>query len=276
MLKRSITGFFIFIVLAGFLALRFIDVRFFDLFIYIIAVMGSFELCKAFGDRLTNLSKTCICLFTIVIFPIAVFFTKLLLTSIIILISLFILICIFDEKIDNLEKLTSTFLLLFYPTIALICLVKINDIKTPSLSMFFLLSVFLCSMLTDTFAYLIGCTLKGPKLCPKLSPNKTISGGIGGLIGGIGGAFASYFICTIFKMYPFNYLQPIMLYSFLVVTGIVLGAIDELGDLFESYLKRKIGVKDMSNLLPGHGGILDRIDGLSFVSIFAYAIYLIV
>ena len=106
--------------------------------------------------------------------------------------------------------------------------------------------------LTDTAAYFCGIIYGGRKLAPKYSPNKTISGAIGALIAV--GIF-SYFIT------PFdNKLLGIL-------CGIILSAISQIGDISESALKRFCNVKDSGTLMPGHGGVMDRFDGLSCASI---------
>ncbi len=108
----------------------------------------------------------------------------------------------------------------------------------------------------DTFAYLVGSQVGGPKLWPRLSPRKTWSGFLGGtsagiLIGMLGGFWISG--------------QPLWL---LAALAAMLGLVAQAGDLAESALKRRFGVKDASALmLPGHGGLMDRVDGLLPASI---------
>ncbi|HWH18630.1 MAG TPA: phosphatidate cytidylyltransferase [Allosphingosinicella sp.] len=101
---------------------------------------------------------------------------------------------------------------------------------------------------TDIFAYFAGRAIGGPKLAPKISPNKTWAGLVGGMAGAavLGAATALFFNLDT----PFLY------------AGAAMGLIAQLGDLYESALKRKAGVKDSGSLLPGHGGVLDRLDGL--------------
>ena len=112
---------------------------------------------------------------------------------------------------------------------------------------------------TDTGAYAFGRMFGKHKLIPTVSPAKTVEGAIGGLIVAILGAW----IYAQFLLKPFAQLglSPIGI----VVFGIAIGVVGQLGDLAESLLKRDAGVKDSSKLLPGHGGILDRFDSLLFV-----------
>lgn len=111
----------------------------------------------------------------------------------------------------------------------------------------------LCTWATDTFAFLIGKNYGKHKISPKSSPNKTWEGSIGGLLGSIviGGSFG-YFIGI-----------PII---HVLILCFICGIISQLGDLTESAIKREIGIKDFSNLIPGHGGILDRIDSMLFTA----------
>ena len=113
--------------------------------------------------------------------------------------------------------------------------------------------VFVVTWATDIFAYFAGRAIGGPKLAPAISPNKTWAG----LLGGMAGAAAcGWLLATWFQMEPF-----------FLWAGAAMGLIAQLGDLFESWVKRRAGVKDSGTLLPGHGGVLDRLDGLLAVSI---------
>lgn len=122
-----------------------------------------------------------------------------------------------------------------------------------------MLHVAICVWSTDTFAYLVGKAIGKHKLAPSLSPGKTWEGSLGGLLGSIGaGAAFSFWIH-----------QPVMMG---IALGVLAGTIGQIGDLFESALKRERGIKDFGNLLPGHGGVLDRFDSLLFVTPIAYMI----
>lgn len=108
----------------------------------------------------------------------------------------------------------------------------------------------------DVGAYFAGRTFGGPKIAPAISPSKTWSG----LIGGMAGASAMLVaVSAILKAY-----EPILGISYLTLAfcGCIIAIIAQTGDFFESWMKRRAGVKDSSKLIPGHGGVLDRIDGL--------------
>lgn len=108
---------------------------------------------------------------------------------------------------------------------------------------------------TDTGAYFFGITLKGPKIAPMISPKKTWAGLIGAII------------CSTAVGYLFSESLYDLKFNIIVVSAI-LALVAQIGDFFESAIKRYFRVKDSGNLIPGHGGILDRIDGLITASIF--------
>lgn len=124
------------------------------------------------------------------------------------------------------------------------------------------LYLFVTVWTVDIFAYISGRTFGGPKFAPRISPKKTWSGFIGGVsAGAIAGMVFGQFIGD----------------TSLVVIGfvsLVIGIISQLGDLFESAFKRHYNIKDASNLIPGHGGLFDRVDGLMFGAIAAALIAL--
>lgn len=125
------------------------------------------------------------------------------------------------------------------------------------------LFVFAVVWSTDILAYFVGRAIGGPKLAPRISPGKTWSGAIGGTVSGViagAGVFASFF--------PNLGVRLIGLALLLSVAG-------QIGDLFESFIKRRFGVKDSSKLIPGHGGVMDRVDGLVFAGFAAFFLAMI-
>ncbi|MFD3156555.1 phosphatidate cytidylyltransferase [Haloimpatiens sp. FM7330] len=123
--------------------------------------------------------------------------------------------------------------------------------------------IFLSSWLCDTSAYYAGRLLGKRKLCPKVSPKKTIEGSIGGMIGSI-------LACTVYgQILVSKNILNIDIYHF-VILGAICGILCQFGDLVASSIKRYVGVKDYSNLIPGHGGILDRFDSILFSAVVVY------
>ena len=118
----------------------------------------------------------------------------------------------------------------------------------------------------DTAAMAVGVKFGGPKLAPVLSPNKTRSGAIGGFLGAV--ATAVLLGLLVLNRVGWNF----ALWQLVVVGGVV-GVVSQVGDIAESLLKREAGVKDSSNLIPGHGGVLDRLDSLYFVVPAAAALF---
>ncbi|MER9183789.1 phosphatidate cytidylyltransferase, partial [Mesorhizobium sp. M0767] len=113
---------------------------------------------------------------------------------------------------------------------------------------------------TDIFAYFVGRSIGGPRLAPSISPGKTRSGALGGVVGGV---VAGLLLAAVAGT------------GNLVVLGVValvLSIVAQAGDLFESWVKRRHGRKDSGTLIPGHGGIMDRVDGLVAA---AFALYVI-
>ena len=103
----------------------------------------------------------------------------------------------------------------------------------------------------DTFAYFTGRAIGRRKLAPSISPNKTVEGAVGGLLGSVGSAV----------LYAHGFL-PFVPAGYAAAAGAAVGIFGQGGDLFESLVKRAAGVKDRGTILPGHGGLLDRADGL--------------
>lgn len=106
---------------------------------------------------------------------------------------------------------------------------------------------------TDIGAYLVGRWLKGPKLAPKISPNKTWSGAIGGIL---------MCLTTATILAQFNTSSYIQTLPWFLKHAFLISIVSQIGDLFESWVKRKLNVKDSGSIIPGHGGILDRLDSI--------------
>lgn len=140
-------------------------------------------------------------------------------------------------------------------------------------STFVVLTAILIPMITDTFALLMGSLIGGKKLCPKISPNKTIAGAVGGTLWCVLVCVCVYLIFGAIEIFqPIMEIIPVWAYIIVVLLGSV---ISQFGDIFESFIKRRAGVKDSGNVLPGQGGILDRIDSYIFVTPLVLVAFLI-
>jgi phosphatidate cytidylyltransferase len=123
-----------------------------------------------------------------------------------------------------------------------------------------LLFLFAIVWATDVLAYLVGRAVGGPLLWPRLSPNKTWSGAFGGLFGGVAAG--------ILVAYASAGIKP----AVAGILALVLSIVAQSGDLFESAVKRRFGAKDAGNLIPGHGGVMDRLDGFLVAALVAVLI----
>ena len=162
-----------------------------------------------------------------------------------------------DTKIVGVNFFALIFLIIF--------IFVAYDIHSKSL--FELIFIILICIFSDTGGYIVGNLIGGRKLT-KISPNKTISGSIG--------SFGFSLLPIIFIWFYYEYLNdfnyPENYYVQLILISLFLSLICQLGDLFISYFKRKAKVDDTGSILPGHGGLLDRIDGVIFVLPAAYLI----
>ena len=175
-----------------------------------------------------------------------IFILILILFSVIIWVELnFLFLKIFKS---NYLKTFVSFLALSY--ISYIFWMGIVSIQSNHTKIILLYLILVCIM-SDVGGYIFGNIFKGKKLT-KISPNKTISGSIGAFI-------FSFFLLIIFSFI----VKDINLIKYLILT-ITVSSFSQLGDIFISYIKRKAKVKNTSNILPGHGGLLDRLDGIIF------------
>ncbi len=185
------------------------------------------------------------------------------LTIFTILISIRLLYFLFQKNDKKFDIITQYLLLIGYIIFPFI-LTNYVPIGTKGYNSDILISILILIWTNDTFAYLVGKNFGKTKLFPSVSPKKTIEGFVGGLIFSVIGGIllAKYFI------------EAKHLY-FWVIIAIIVSIFSTLGDLIESKLKRVAGVKDSGTIMPGHGGILDRLDSIIFVIPFINLFYLI-
>jgi len=123
------------------------------------------------------------------------------------------------------------------------------------------------AVFADTFALFAGIKFGKHKLCPRVSPKKTVEGAIGGVIGSAVINIIALFVCD--RLCYSKFPLPVW---FMIILSFVVPVVSMFGDLIASTIKRNYGIKDFGNLIPGHGGIMDRLDSISIVAPFVYCV----
>ena len=180
-----------------------------------------------------------------------------------ILIILFAQVIATDMK-TNFKDIAYTFLGIFYIVFFIMFVAFINGMENGKILIWY--AIF-AAWGTDIFAYFIGRHL-GKHKFSKVSPKKSIEGCIGGLIG-------AFLIILIYTYFANTYWGMNISYYYIGGIAIILSLVGQIGDFAASSIKRYVDIKDFSNLIPGHGGMLDRIDSLIFLAPFAYALFTI-
>ena len=310
MLKRLLTGVVILALTIGFFALRLISPYFFDAYLLGIIIFCVLEVSKALGLGFKKIDiyfvlSIPVLFFVSIVLGIHFQLSLLILYGILLLIVVImlfanLLINIFSKKKINKEMADSKYVgtykqyvakrvvknlfLMIYPTFLLIQLFMINHISAFSnfegianlnIELFLLVLIFVTTIVTDTGAYLVGSGIGGPKLCPKISPKKTISGAIGGVIVSVFFSVGLYFLFALW-----GYSGAFDTYSLklwhVAIYAVIASVFTQFGDIFASFVKRKNGIKDYGKILPGHGGVMDRVDGLMFNAVATLIFALIV
>ena len=297
---RTISGACYMLVLLAFFALKiFVHDLCFDVLIYLFALFGTHEIVRAFRDKMTKAERIVVYAFAAVCIPFCSIFeyffrfglhvTGVCFTAMgAVLLSLLVL----RHEETTIENIGVTLFSCVYPALMLTVLVLVNHVSDASAvllnkypqtlanlainSDLLIVFVFVISPLSDCVAYLFGKFLRKKfpeKMAPSISPNKTIIGGIGGLIGGLIGGATIYFV---YNSIAGSYADMQLWLPVYMAIGLIAAAATEFGDLVESCIKRKIGIKDMGNLIPGHGGILDRIDGTMFAGLAVYLVFALI
>ena len=168
---------------------------------------------------------------------------------------------IITEMKTNFRDIAYTFIGIFYVIFFIMFIAFINGMENGKIYIWYPL---IAAWGTDIFAYVVGKKI-GKHKFSKISPKKSIEGAIAGVIGSLLMALAYTYIANTFWGMNISYL-------YITGMGIVLSLVGQIGDFSASSIKRYVDIKDYSNLIPGHGGMLDRIDSLIFLAPFAYAL----
>lgn len=296
MLKRTITGFFILLFTAGFIALRQVSPLFFDAFMLVIMYASVVEVALAskFSDR--KIAKVLVFLYPAIVAVIYIFSTSVLMSILLQMSAALLMFALLmtSELIENAiirkhgdtvnepSELNSSLLnqtkfsmqIVLYPTTLLGFMMGINHFGL-NLGYIAIIMVFAISMMTDVFAYLFGSLIRGPKMAPEISPKKSISGMIFGAVGGMLAAGLGYLFFVHLGWFgnAFAGISSAKVITTFVLMGVVGTFLTQFGDLVASAYKRKVGIKDFGNIFPGHGGFMDRVDGLMFTATLVYILF---
>ncbi|HEY8272682.1 MAG TPA: phosphatidate cytidylyltransferase [Pseudobdellovibrionaceae bacterium] len=224
---------------------------------YFAVLIGGLELTHILLPRETGkFHKMLFYLILLVVFHVAANYASFAVMAFSLLTVVFLVISILAhggfQELESLVRYQATSILGFvYLGLLPSYAYRLLELKNGLVWFFTLLGVVFCG---DIGAYLVGILIGKHKINPRFSPKKTWEGSMGGLLGSL---IAGY-VCS-------QYLPQIQIYTILT-TAVCAGFVAQFGDFFESLVKRVANVKDSGRLMPGHGGVLDRIDGILFAS----------
>ena len=258
MKQRIITGAVLGLLLIGVFLLSHTFV--YPVVIGLMCVAGTYEMLNCTGHR-NNVFLALPALIVGIVSPVFAYFYGYgaMLTVIMCYITVLLAESVFfDEKVKVIN-VGEVFLTTLYVVLCFTALLRLRYI--PDTGKYIFLLVFIAAWITDTFAYFTGFFLGKHKLIPKISPKKTVEGAIGGVV----------FCILAFIVYG-ALLEKIadvkVHYVLFAFVGLIMSVISQVGDLIASSVKRTYGIKDYSNIFPGHGGILDRFDSIMILSPF--------
>ncbi len=239
----------------------------FDIFAGILAVIGTYEIAKMFnnGKKFAKVMNILTALCAIDVYAVVIAQARYGLDSIWIMYLLIAYFAFFGTLLVFIDEFkagdfANQLVAILFGSLGFATFAILRD-----QSLMIVIYLLLIVILTDSFAYFFGVKYGLHRLAPLVSPKKSVEGAIAGLAFGtlLPTAFAVGF--EIFSAWNFHWIL-------IFVLSLSLSVVGQIGDLFKSKLKRSYGVKDFSNLFPGHGGILDRFDSLTFVSLALYVV----
>ncbi|MDR0992775.1 MAG: phosphatidate cytidylyltransferase [Ruminococcus sp.] len=265
MIKRLVSSFVGIALAIGVLFVS--DTIIFNIAVSIISLTVTYELLKA--NRCLDFKfQTGVCLGFAVSMPIAAQNLSMELRYAFSLFCVFLLFCgmLRKHKKLSIEKLCYMIAVTILATLSLTCIVTLRGLSDVNGVCY----VVLClagAWLGDAGAFFVGKRFGKHKLAPEISPKKTVEGAVGGVIT-VGIVFVIYSFC--YHLFMSNVLHTEVDPNYLLIAGIglVCGALGIVGDLSASIIKRQTGIKDFGNIMPGHGGLMDRFDSVLFVAPF--------
>lgn len=269
MKQRIITGIIGLLLFFGLLFL--FDTYFFNALAALVAVMTAFEVLHAYKMEKHPLVMVASCAFAGIV-PMFVDRSNTL-GGTVLVIAFAALLCgyaLARHEHITVEMVGLVFFLTVFFTFAIMPFLYMRNQFGVTIGLYYTLFVFACSWGSDTGAYFAGRFFGKHKLSPKLSPNKTIEGVVGGVLScfvfvGIMTAVFVIYSNSVGEVFKINYLL-------LAVIATVASLVGVAGDLFASMIKRQCGVKDFGHIMPGHGGMLDRLDSTYFIAPFFFVI----
>lgn len=234
-----------------------------DIVLSVVAIISLHEYYNAFSKYnpikwIGYLASVLICFIHLI--PTDQLFQYISLSIPFIIVTLFIQLIIKDLKI-NVIDITITLMGILYIVLFIMFIPLLANVENGKILIWY--AIF-AAWGSDTFAYIIGKTFKlGKHKFSKISPNKSIEGCIAGVVGAV-------VISLIFTLCMDKFLNFEISYIKVLIISAILSIIGQFGDFAASSIKRFVDIKDFSNLIPGHGGLLDRIDSLIFIAPFAY------
>ena len=282
--QRLITSALLAVLYVGSILLTiFVSPYFYDAFVVFMMVMASMEFARAVSNKFAK-TITGFVYATIVLGYTAFSVVHNLhgsggITSFYGVLALVFIACIvynMCSKKFTINNVISTLFVMIYPVTIMAYLLALNYLPLREYTPIAILFAFGVTTLVDSMAYFVGSIVRGPKLCPTISPKKTISGALGGLLGGIGGGLVIMAFANLgwFNCLPLSSNGVLNTLHF-VFLGLGTAVFCQIGDLISSYIKRACGIKDYGTLLKGHGGFMDRMDGVIISAVFIFIYFTI-
>ncbi len=268
--KKILISVALLIITVMFLVLKEINSALFNLYVAVLAFICTYEVSQALGDKINDSQKMVAIWFPIVAIGVITFFPKIGVAFVVLALTAVVVSSVFT----NGAKISKTAYFLFntfYPTVPLITLCYLNLMGKNSL--FTLITVFSVVAFSDVFGQIFNKIFKGRKLFYKFDSQKTVLQIIGGVLGGITASLLTYFILKEVHHDVFYDAKTVNAVLFIVVTGIFFSVVCQFGEIFESYLKKQLGLKNSDALISNYGGLLNKIGGLVSTSVCAYFIY---
>lgn len=264
----------------------------FDVLFWLVSLIGAYEFMRAMGcvsrAQWWSVMLTCACIIPTFVITKTVLVVngndQAWLPALLVLMSVCSIgamvtaaMLVFDFNHSDLKSTTSSLFCILY--CGVLCSVSSNINHMDSNSLVAVTFMFCITVAVDTFALITGKLLGKAipfKLAPHTSPNKTIVGFVGGVLGGVLAAVVVWGLGFGLEKFRLEYNGAIPPLAMLILISVPTSVLAQLGDLFESAIKRGCGIKDMGKLLPGHGGVLDRFDSMLFASVSIVVCFMVI